>query len=120
MLALDYRWMLSAGDFRVKSATLSGDWSMHPPNLNTPLIRNPRLIATGMDSESVMMSIERGNYYGIGGVGLRVWDIFEHPATIAEIALTICAEYDADQAACQADLRAFAGNLIKNGLVSGG
>ncbi len=84
----------------------------------TSLIRNPDLIATDMDGDTVMMSIERGEYFGIGGVGSRVWELLAQPVSIVQLTDTICAEYEVDAATCQADMDKFAHELLQNGLVS--
>lgn len=80
--------------------------------------RNPDLIAADMDGETVMMSIERGDYYGIGGVGSRVWELLETPRTMADIVQAICAEFDVDEASCRADMEHFLGELHSHGIVS--
>lgn len=90
---------------------------MFPFPLNTLIIRNPDLIATDMDGDTVMMSIESGEYYGIGGVGSRVWALLANPASVAQIVQTICAEYEVDDAACEADMLKFVGELFESRLV---
>lgn len=84
----------------------------------TSIARNPDLISTDMDGDTVMMSIERGEYFGIGGVGSRVWEILAEPKTLAAIIETICAEYEVDPTTCQTDMHKFVGELLKGGLVS--
>lgn len=105
-------------------ALLSVDFSLwHFIDMTTvetqPLYRrNPDLIATDMDGETVMMSIERGEYYGIGGVGSRVWSLLEQPASLATVVATIRAEFDVDEATCQADMARFLDELQQLGLVT--
>lgn len=82
------------------------------------LSRNPGMIATDMDGDTVMMSIERGDYYGIGGVGSRVWELLTQPVTVAQLVQTICAEFDVDEPTCQADMDKFVQALLQKGLVS--
>lgn len=91
---------------------------MPPLAPNTSLVRNPDLIATDMDGDTVMMSIERGEYFGIGGVGPRIWELLAQPILVAEIARVIGSEYAVDEAACLADMQAFAEKLIKHDLVA--
>jgi len=88
--------------------------------LTTPITRVPGLIATDMDGETVMMSIERGEYFGLGGVGSRVWELMAQPTSLAEIVRVICAEFEVDEAVCQADMQTFVDELIENGLVTAG
>ena len=82
------------------------------------LTRNPDLVAAGMNGDIVMMSIERGLYFGISGVGTRIWELLEQPTRIDALAQAIQAEYDVDEATCQRDLLLFAGELVKHGVVA--
>lgn len=91
---------------------------MHSLTLTAPVIRKPDLIATDMDGDTVMMCIERGEYYGLGGVGSRVWELLAQPTSIKEITRVICDEYDIEASSCQTDMQAFVEELMRNGLVS--
>ncbi len=82
------------------------------------LTRNPDLVAAGMNGDIVMMSIEQGLYFGISGVGTRIWELLEQPASVDALAQTILAEYEVDEVTCQRDLLAFARELLKHGVVS--
>ena len=85
-------------------------------SLSTAVTRNPRLIAADMDGDTVMMSIESGEYFGLGGVGSRIWELLASPRTLGEIVTTICAEYEVDAATCEADTRRFVSQLLENEL----
>ncbi len=87
-------------------------------NTEKHYVRHADLVTTDMDGDTVMMSIERGEYYGIGGVGSRVWELLEQPVTLATIVTTICAEFDVAEDTCQADMESFVADLVANGLVS--
>ena len=87
-------------------------------NTDACYIRNPDLIASDMDGDTVMMSIERGEYYGISGVGSRVWELLEQPVTLADIIAIICAEFDIDQTTCQTDMEQFLSELQSLEIVS--
>ena len=84
---------------------------------DTLLTRNPDLISTDMDGDTVMMSIERGEYFGIGGVGPKVWDLLAEPTTPSAIVQTVCAEYEVEPAACAVDMDKFLAELLQGGLV---
>lgn len=88
--------------------------------VDTSLRRNPDLIAIDMDGEMVMISVERGEYYGIGGVGSLVREQLVKSLTLGEIVLTIFDEFEVDEQTCQADMLAFFENLGHNNLVSVG
>lgn len=82
----------------------------------TTLVRAPGLVAAEMDGDVVMMSVERGQYYGLGAVGGRVWELMERPISIGLIARTVSSEYAVDEAACLADILSFAADLVHNGI----
>lgn len=83
----------------------------------TSLIRHPDLIAARMDGDLVMMSIEQHEYYGVSGVGPRIWELLEQPATVEKIAATLCEEFEVEAATCRKDLLEFAQQLLDMGLV---
>jgi hypothetical protein len=79
--------------------------------------RKSDLIATDMDGDTVMMSIERGEYYGIGGVGSRVWVLLQQAVSIDQIVTTVCSEFEVEKTQCQNDMQGFVAELLKMGLV---
>ena len=81
-------------------------------------LRNPDLIATDMDGDTVMMSVERGSYFGMGSVGSHAWTLLAQPTTLAEMTRAICASFDVDESVCHTDLQKFMQELLKNGLVT--
>ncbi|MGZ8158157.1 MAG: lasso peptide biosynthesis PqqD family chaperone [Methylobacter sp.] len=85
--------------------------------IDTQIFQNPELVAANMDGDLVMMSIERGEYFGIGGVGPRIWELLAEPNTIGQLVDAICAEYDINETTCQADIIAFVEQLLTNELV---
>ena len=88
---------------------------MTPLTDTTLLQRNPELLAADMDGELVMMSIENGAYYGLGGVGAAIWAMLEQPTSIEALVQAICKEYAVDAAVCRRDVLAFADDLVRNG-----
>ncbi len=87
-------------------------------SVHTLVIRNPDLIATEMDGDTVMMSIERGEYFGLGGVGSRAWEMLAQPTSVDAMAQTICSEFEVDLPTATADLQKFVHDLLDHGLVA--
>ena len=90
---------------------------MSPLESVTLIVRDPDLIAAEMDGDLVMMSIERGEYFGIGGVGILAWELLREPTTVDRICAAVCKEFDVDAATCREDLLGFANELLALGLV---
>ena len=87
------------------------------PEADARLVRKPDLIANDMDGDLVMMSIERGEYYGISGVGVRIWALLAEPVTAAEIAATLAREFEVDGATALQDSREFLAGLLARELI---
>ncbi|MFV9656116.1 PqqD family peptide modification chaperone [Pseudomonas sp. NY15366] len=79
------------------------------------LIRSSDLIATEMDGDIVMMHISSGQYFGISGVGPRIWALLERPITLDALIATIVNEYIVDEQTCRNDIQAFMQNLLDQG-----
>ncbi|HSH52564.1 MAG TPA: PqqD family peptide modification chaperone, partial [Bacteroidales bacterium] len=59
----------------------------------TIIQRNPDILASDIDGEKVMMSIQQGEYYGLGKTGSFIWDILEQPIAISDLADLITEKY---------------------------
>lgn len=87
-------------------------------SLDDLFVRKTDLVATDMDGDTVVMTLEQEEYYGIGGVGPRIWELLEKPIGLSAIITTICDEFEVDEATCQADALEFIQSLIDNGTVT--
>lgn len=87
--------------------------TLEPSSLH---VRYPVMHSTDMDGETVMLNIERGEYFGIGGVGTCAWALLEQPVSIQEITRVICSEYDEEETICLSDKLEFSGELLQNGM----
>ncbi|MDF1730725.1 MAG: lasso peptide biosynthesis PqqD family chaperone [Minwuia sp.] len=74
-------------------------------------------VSTDMDGETVLMSIEHGSYFGIGGTGSLIWERLEQPQTEDALVEAVRAAYDVSEEDCRRDVAAFLATLIENGLV---
>jgi hypothetical protein len=67
--------------------------------------------------EAVMMSVPAGRYYGVNAVGARIWELLEHPTTVAELCARLCEEFDVDALPCNVEVLKFVNDLIDNGII---
>lgn len=88
-----------------------------PENVKYQL--SPRLVASDVAGETVILDYEAGKYFGLEGVGGFVWSLIQKkgPVGLADLCGEVTAEYDIDEATCMADLQALVVNLKKNGLI---
>jgi hypothetical protein len=95
-----------------------------PPMSNLPtdserlFSRDPDLVAVPMDGELVMLSLEQGSYYGLDGIGPRIWELIGHPISLEDLTATLCLEYDIDPDTCRLDVSALLDDMISAGIVS--
>jgi len=87
-------------------------------SLDDLFVRKTDLVATDMDGDTVVMTLEQGEYYGISGVGPRIWELLEKPITLSAIINTICDEFEVDELTCQSDAQEFIQDLLDNGTVT--
>ena len=79
--------------------------------------RNPETLFTDMDGEVVMMSVSRGEYFGLRGIAPRLWALLETPRTVGSLRETVLAQFDVDEATCRRDIAEFVATMIAKGLV---
>jgi hypothetical protein len=84
-----------------------------PIEIGTVITRTDEIISADMDGETVMMSIEQGNYYGLNPIGSRIWELIEAPVSVSSLCDTLQAEFDVCPETCQQDVLEFL-NQLKN------
>jgi hypothetical protein len=75
------------------------------------------IVASDIDDEKVMMSIEKGCYYGLDPVGSRVWEQIENPIRVSDLIDALLLKYDVDRETCERDVLAFLEELREDGIV---
>ena len=80
------------------------------------IIRHNDMISAEIGGEAVMMSIEKGAYFGLNPVATRIWDLIEQPKSLAELIAVIFEEYEVTPEQCEADVREFSADMIERGL----
>jgi hypothetical protein len=84
---------------------------------DTRLSRVQDLLATELDQETVLMSIDAGAYYGLGGAAQSIWTILEVPVTFSELVDRLVKEYRVSPQTCATDLEPFLLKLEQEGLL---
>ncbi len=71
-----------------------------------------------------MLDPATSNYFGLEGVGARIWDLCELPQSVETIVAVLITEYDVDESTCSAEVSSFlvemeSANLLTSGPSSG-
>lgn len=85
--------------------------------IDATVVRNQEIIFSDMDDETVMMSIEKGEYYGVNPVGRRIWELLETPVTVSSMCDTLCNEYNVETGQCNKDALAFLAQLLQKDVI---
>lgn len=72
------------------------------------------IMATDLSAnETVMMDAEVAQYFGLGETGPAVWRCFAEPRTVAEVAHSLSAQFEAAAGVIDADVEAFVAKLVE-------
>jgi hypothetical protein len=92
---------------------------MNEKDISTESIVNwiEGIVASDIDNEKVMMSVEKGNYYGLDPIGSRIWDLMGKPVKVADLIDTLLLKYDVERETCKQDVIVFLEELRKEGIL---
>ena len=75
-----------------------------PLDSNSIITQKQGLVVSEIDGETVMMSVERGNYYGMDLIGSRIWEIVKEPQSLNDIVKHLTKEYNVSKDQCEKDV----------------
>ncbi|MBI2865661.1 MAG: PqqD family protein [Chloroflexi bacterium] len=81
------------------------------------IARGKRQVSADLGKEVVLLGLDSEEYYGLEGVGARIWEAIAEPRTVEEILAIVLDEYDVDPGRCERDLLALVQELTATGLV---
>jgi hypothetical protein len=85
---------------------------------DTPLIRADGCIAADISkTETVILGVDRKNYFGTNEVSSRIWKMMENQISPAAIAAVLVQEYDVEQADCLSAVLAVLEDMVDENLV---
>ncbi|MEE4330987.1 MAG: lasso peptide biosynthesis PqqD family chaperone [Wenzhouxiangella sp.] len=85
-------------------------------NPESTVQRSSEPLQAGLDDEVVMMSVEKGSYYGLDPVGARIWELIESPKRISQVVDDLIETYEVDREVCERETLAFMQSLIDEDL----
>ncbi|SFI88912.1 Coenzyme PQQ synthesis protein D (PqqD) [Paenibacillus sp. UNC496MF] len=88
-----------------------------PLAADTWIVQTSGHLASDMNGEKVLLSIGSGNYYNLGRVGGRIWELAGQPVSIGKIEAVLLGEYDVEASACRSELLAFVELMRRESLV---
>lgn len=78
---------------------------------NTVISQIEEIVDSDIDGETVMMSIENGEYYGLDDIGSRIWELIARPIKVSDLIDTLLERFDVDRETCEIDVLKFLNEL---------
>lgn len=90
----------------------------NPMTLSTRVTAGPDHLSSNLAGEVVILSLDRGLYYGLDEVGARIWEMLsDTPVTPEQICDRLETEYDVDRATLESDILDLLEDLHAEGIV---
>ena len=74
-------------------------------------------VSCEVNSETVILHFDSGEYFGLNDVGTLVWKMIEQPRSVSELRDAILRDYEVDADQCERDLLDLLGELRDRGLI---
>jgi hypothetical protein len=84
---------------------------------STVISRSQSMLTAEVDGEIVMMSIDRGCYFGLDDIGSDIWKRLDAPCAFADLVDRLVADYAADRATIAADVQALLVRMAEHDVV---
>ena len=86
-------------------------------NLDTRLTVPPQVMSRLVGDETVLLDLASGIYFGLDGVGQKIWEAVTEGRSLGEAATAIVNDYEVDESQAQSDVIEFASELVTRGLL---
>lgn len=88
--------------------------------LSSRVRRVEGLFSGELDGETILMSIDKGRYYGMDSIGSRIWKLIEHPIVVSDLCEQLCKEFKVSAEECERDTLNFLNQLAQASLLRAG
>ena len=85
--------------------------------LDSLVVHSKKILSNTIDSETVLLSIEKNSYYGLGPVASQIWCLIEQPITVAALISLLEQQFDVARETCERDVLQFLQQLRSEGLL---
>ena len=91
-----------------------------PVRLDSVVRVNPDMLFSELEGEAVVLNLASGVYFGLNGVGARIWELLTAGKDLRGIKAALLDEFDVPADVCEADLLEVVGRMAADGLVTVG
>ena len=87
-------------------------------NLDARLTIPTQVMSRLVGEETVLLDLASGHYFGLDAVGKLIWESVSDGQSLTDAVDAIVAEYEVDKSQAEADVTAFADQLVERGLLA--
>jgi hypothetical protein len=80
------------------------------------LIPSEQIMMRELSGESVLLDLKSGVYFGLNGVGTRIWTLMNEGGSLEDVGRVLCDEFDVAPPDVRGDVLRFASELCAHGL----
>ena len=88
-----------------------------PITLDTTIKRADTIVSSELIDETVMMSVEKGTYYGLDDIETKLWQIIETPMSVSALCDSLLSNYDVSREQGETDVLTFLNELHAEGII---
>jgi hypothetical protein len=78
---------------------------------------SPRQVSTQLGTETVILGVERGQYFSLNEVGAAIWELIQDPRTVEAVCSELLSHYDVTRETLEADVLEILETMHAQGLV---
>jgi len=75
------------------------------------------MLTNEIGTETVMMSIDEGKYFGLNKTGNYIWKILDQPLSFGELCSILVAKFNLTEQQCEEDVVPFIEELTKENIL---
>ena len=81
------------------------------------VVQDSEPVAARVDGDVVMLSEREGAYFGLNGVGSKIWELIAQPCRVGDVCQSLSELYDVDHATLVREVTQFLEDLLARKLV---
>ena len=86
--------------------------------LSGTLTASKEVLSREIHGETVLLDLKTESYFGVAGVGARIWQMLADGTNLREISTVLATEYKISEETLANDLHRFVADLVEAGLVT--
>jgi hypothetical protein len=90
---------------------------MQKIDFNSVVQRDPNIIAAEAGEDVVMVSIDKGEYYGVSHVAREIWQAIEGPKKVSDLIDDLVNNYNVERSVCEKETLLFLEELLTERLL---